>query len=223
MPKPNIIDRETILNNGNIQPLADLVWDVFAHPSEDRPVSTVEEARDKLEVVAREGDTMTGPLTLPSTDPTQDDHAARKAYVDAQLDARLDALYPVGSIYFCTAATDPNGALPGTWSLLTEGQFLVSAGGTGDYALGNTGGAEEVTLIDAQMPSHTHNPTDQANYRFLWNGTNASSGGAILGTGSTIRVVGQTESGVVLDTQGGDQPHENRPPYLAVNMWQRTA
>ena len=90
MPKPTIVDRETILNNGNIQPLADLVWDVFAHPVDDRPVSTVEEARDKLEVVAREGDTMTGPLVLPSTDPTQDDHAVRKAYVDLLDNQRVE-------------------------------------------------------------------------------------------------------------------------------------
>jgi len=207
MPKPNIVDLETIFNYGNIQPLADLVWDVFAHPTIDRPVNTVEEARDKLEVVAREGDTMTGPLTLPSTDPTQDDHAVRKAYVDAQ----LDALYPVGSIYFCTAATDPNGALPGTWSLLTEGQFLVSAGGTGDYALGNTGGAEEVTLTVDQMPIHNHNFESHSYVVYK------------AGAGSTGLAAGSATVTSSAPSAGGDQPHENRPPYLAVNMWQRTA
>jgi hypothetical protein len=99
MPKPTIVDFTTLFNAEIIQPLCDLAWDVFKHPTEDRPVNTVGEARELL----------------------------------------LGSVYPVGSIYFCTAATDPNGVLPGTWTLLTEGQFLVSAGGTGDYVRGATG------------------------------------------------------------------------------------
>ena len=194
MPKPTIVDFSTLFNANIIQPLCDLAWDVFGSDAEDRPVNTVAEAREKLGAVSQ-----------------------------TDFDSRINDLYPVGSLYFCTAAVNPNSALPGTWALLTEGQFLVSAGGTGDYALGATGGEEEVTLTDAQMPSHTHNPTDTTNYRHLWSGTGPAAGGDILGLGSDIRVVTQTESGVVLDTQGSDQPHENRPPYLAVNMWQRTA
>jgi hypothetical protein len=33
-------------------------------------------------------------------------------------------------------------------------RFIVGAGG--DYAVGNTGGADAVALVESQMPSHTH-------------------------------------------------------------------
>ena len=124
----------------------------------------------------------------------------------------LDSVYPVGSIYFCSSVTDPNGVLPGTWELLTEGQFLVSAGGTGDYTLGSTGGEAEVTLTEAQMPSHQH----EVDYVPQPSGTSTSN----------WRHPATYEAGSSnLNTRptGGDEPHENRPPYLAVNMWQRTA
>ena len=222
MPKPTIVDFVTIGTASIMQPLFDLAWDVFGSDTEDRPVNTVDEAREKLKAVAQAGDTMTGPLTLPASDPTLNNHATRKAYVDDsveaakqytddQIEATLEAIYPVGSLYFCTAATDPNSALPGTWTLLTEGQFLVSAGGTGDYALGETGGADEVTLTEEQMPSHTHT------YQPLRVGV-----GAVItqfDSGAYAFGAPVTNSGAA----GEDQPHENRPPYLAVNMWQRTA
>jgi len=216
MPKPTIVDFSTVFNANIIQPLCDLAWDVFGSDAEDRPVNTVDEAREKLKAVAQAGDTMTGPLTLPASDPTLDNHAARKAYVDAQ----IDKLYPIGSIYFCTAATDPNSALPGTWTLLTEGQFLVSAGGAGDYALGATGGEEEVTLTEAQMPQHSHS-TKMRN----------DASGATTGIARVIpwddpvfvSTWNRDDASNPMEPVGGDQPHENRPPYLAVNMWQRTA
>ena len=204
MPKPTIVDLTTLFNSEIIQPLCDLAWDVFGSDTEDRPVNTVDEAREKLKAVAQAGDTMTGPLVLPASDPTLSNHAARKAYVDDQ----INKLYPIGSIYFCTAATDPNSALPGTWMLLTEGQFLVSAGGTGDYALGATGGEEEVTLTEAQMPKHNHD---------MYYALNRATGNLAGPMGA-----GDSKSEWILDA-GGDEPHENRPPYLAVNMWQRTA
>jgi len=208
MPKPTIVDFSTIFNANIIQPLCDLAWDVFGSDAEDRPVNTVDEAREKLKAVAQAGDTMTGPLTLPASDPTLNNHAARKAYVDGQITAMLEAVHRVGALYFCTASDDPNTFLPGTWTLLAEGQFLVSAGGTGDYALGATGGEEEVTLTEAQMPSHNHG--------FIYANNRAA------GTSPGPTNVGESTDQWILDA-GGDEPHENRPPFLAVNMWQRTA
>jgi len=207
MPKPTIVDFSTLFTAAIVQPLCDLAWDVFGSDSEDRPVNTVDEAREKLKAVAVTGDTMTGPLTLPASDPTLNNHAARKAYVDAQ----IDKLYPIGSIYFCLSARDPNGVLPGTWKLLTEGTFLVSAGGSGDYVLGSTGGLQKVTLTEAQMPSHGHSYSD---------GQVVGSGTKIIGGGPTFGVLDTSRQTV---EAGGDLPHENRPPFYAVNMWYRTA
>ena len=223
MPKPTIVDLSTLFNANIIQPLCDLTWDVFGSDSEDRPVNTVDEAREKLKAVAKAGDTMTGPLTLPATDPTLSNHATRKAYVDDQIDERydskiaatLEAIYPVGSIYFCATATSPNGVLPGTWVQIAEGRFLVAAGGTGAYTLGATGGAESVTLTTNQMPAHTH---DAQGALFIVNGYPNTTEFNLPNTpGHAYPELNAT------GTTGGGAAHENRPPYYAVNLWQRTA
>jgi len=224
MPKPTIVDFVTVGTASIMQPLFDLAWDVFGSDAEDRPVNTVDEAREKLKAVAQAGDTMTGPLTLPATDPTLNNHAARKSYVDDnvqaakqyaddQIEAALDAFYPVGSIYLSLSAQDANGFLPGTWVKLAEGTFLVAAG-VGEYPLNATGGAAQVTLTEAQMPSHVHYPLNGEafvtnRYGAGWAENPVSGYLEMLGGGTTAAT-------------GGSQPHENRPPYLAVNMWYRT-
>jgi len=50
-------------------------------------------------------------------------------------------------------------------------RFIVGAGGT--YDPGNTGGATEVTLTEAQMPSHTHTSGD---YKTNTQGSHSHSG-----------------------------------------------
>jgi len=125
----------------------------------------------------------------------------------------LEDVFRVGAIYFCAAADDPNTFLRGTWTKIAQGTFLVSAGGTGDYALGKTGGEEQHTLAMSEMPSHGHNiPTGSLFVRYT------ASGGTATWFSSGTSGVGENFS-----VEGGGQPHENRPPYLAVNMWQRTA
>ena len=82
-------------------------------------------------------------------------------------------------------------------------RFLVGAGNS--YKLGNTGGVNMVTLTIAQMPSHEHD---------VYSGRYGSNIYSISCDGSSY--------GGILDhkhkTQpaGGNQPHENRPPYYAL-------
>lgn len=86
-----------------------------------------------------------------------------------------------------------------------SGLFLAAAG-TGSYALGDTGGTDDHTLTTAEMPAHTHTyvpPVFDVDLEapgvpdIL-----AARLGAPTATGST----------------GGDQAHENRPPFHAVIM-----
>lgn len=109
----------------------------------------------------------------------------------------------------------------GSWEKFTD-RFLIGAGGS--YTLGSTGGEANVTLTIAEMPQHAHeeygidssskdlNPMRQGSggldgipaYAAQWEG---SSFGASVGTGST----------------GSSQPHNNMPPYVAVNIWRKVA
>lgn len=103
----------------------------------------------------------------------------------------------------------PASIFGGTWVLIKD-RMLLSAGGK--YALGGIGGEETHTLTINEMPLHNHimNNTLQYNHNTVWNlqnvGTrNDNFQGANYSTGNT----------------GGNQPHNNMPPYLAVNIWVR--
>jgi microcystin-dependent protein len=82
------------------------------------------------------------------------------------------------------------------------------------HDLGETGGSETVTLLESEIPSHTHTV-----------GVSPEPGEVKTPTGNTIaRSVGGniyvagspnvTMNGASLAPSGGDQPHNNLQPYL---------
>lgn len=82
------------------------------------------------------------------------------------------------------------------------------------HDLGETGGSETVTLLESEIPAHSHSTSVS-----LADGTNQSPVGEKLATGVGI---GQYAApGVLtqlnpntLTPAGGDQPHNNLMPYL---------
>ena len=70
-----------------------------------------------------------------------------------QLSGLIDMIYPVGAIYMSNKSTNPARLFGGTWEQI-QGKFLFAA--DAGHQAGTTGGAEEVTLTDKQIPSHTH-------------------------------------------------------------------
>lgn len=85
------------------------------------------------------------------------------------------------------------------------------------FNLGANGGAETVALITAEIPAHTHtvkasaatvneiSPSDK-----LW-----ASGAAEQGFHSSAD---NTMNAAAVSNNGGGQAHENRMPYLAINI-----
>jgi microcystin-dependent protein len=65
-----------------------------------------------------------------------------------------------------------------------------------------TGGAETHTLLESEMPSHTHDLPLQS--------VGPAGGGFLSGYPST-------GSGIVSSSKGGDAPHNNMQPFLVVN------
>lgn len=128
-------------------------------------------------------------------------------------------MYPVGSIYQTTSSTfNPQTAWGGTWERIKD-TFLLAAGTT--YAGGSTGGEATHKLTSQEMPSHTHT---------MYINNDASSYGWTPKVGTyltkTDHVTTSTKNyGGILaqDGAGGDQSHNNMPPYLAVYTWKRTA
>lgn len=111
-----------------------------------------------------------------------------------------------GMILMWSGAADK---IPSGWLLCngTSGtpdlrnRFIVGAGD--EYAVGNTGGAKEVTLTTAEIPSHTHT------YYISTQGdtTNPATSNRRYATGSEEATT---------ETTGGGEAHENRPPYYAL-------
>ena len=126
--------------------------------------------------------------------------------------------HSIGDVIQRTDGTDPNSLWPSTtWTAITD-TFLLGSGST--YTLGATGGSETVTLTVQQIPAHAH--SYQPSY---WcGGSPGYNGQAICGTGSrngysTFNAIpGQSTA-----NNGGGQAHDNMPPYVVVDIWQRVA
>lgn len=99
---------------------------------------------------------------------------------------------------------------------------LGTLSGGSAYTLGENGGQTQVTLTQAQLPSHTHTVIADANA-----GTSADPTNRYLANATTTLFYspyGSTPhppalralNPAMLPSQGGSQPHDNMQPYLAI-------
>jgi len=85
------------------------------------------------------------------------------------------------------------------------------------FALGQSGGAETVTLTTSQIPAHSHVPQCNSNA-----GTQASPQNGVWATSASnlYSDVAQSLSmaAAAAGAAGGSQPHDNMVPFLVVNF-----
>ena len=161
-------------------------------------------------------DTPTAPTAAFGASTTQ---LATTAFVQAA----LQAVYPVGSIYTSTVATNPGTTFGfGTWSAFGAGKVLIGQD-TGDAAfdvLEETGGSKDATL-----PSHTHSITDPGHLHargrepFFNSGINGGGNDTTSTPGNTATAV----TGITVNSAGTSATNANLQPYVVVKMWKRTA
>jgi len=117
-------------------------------------------------------------------------------------------IYPIGSIYLSVSNTIlPDTLFGGRWEQI-EDVFLLAAGT--NYTAGSTGGSATHTLKVNEMPQHNH-----AIY------SNKTTGGTFAAAQLTFGTAYQSKDNNAVDYRGGNQPHNNMPPYLTVYMWKR--
>jgi len=107
-----------------------------------------------------------------------------------------------------------------------QGQAACAAGtgpGLANYELGESFGSETVTLLQTEMPSHTHTANiflqNDVTKRFSSPVANASP---VAPTSTSPFTKSQNANGTFapsfIGPNAGGQPHANQQPYLAVNF-----
>ena len=121
-----------------------------------------------------------------------------------------------------------------------RGRYVAGKGANDYNALGSKGGANRVTLVTAEMPSHTHGKgtlnstgffpivdknSDPATFRgafsrssgswdtYLKGSENGDNWGAVVNYNWGDGV----PQGAATGSAGGNQSHENRPPFIVMN------
>ena len=175
-----------------------------------------------------------------------------EAIIDNKIDEYWKKIYPIGAIYISSRNEEPETLFGGTWERI-QGRFLLAAteGENSTYYAGKQDGAATVQLTTAQLPSHNHqhvhkhgkmdgisylasNDDVKVNIDTERAWVEKKKGGihyiyAKIGEGqkkltgiATKPTTGDATSTSTTST-GSNNPHNNMPPYLAVNVWRRTA
>lgn len=131
-----------------------------------------------------------------------------------------DCPYNVGDIYITTLNTNPQDIWQNTTWEKVKDRFLLSSGDT--YTLGAIGGEATHTLTVEELAKHVHELSVDLNPIFSLV-SNGDDGSPVV-TGQSIGAINSAQIkgyGVYANITGGNQPHNNMPPYLCVNMWIR--
>ena len=126
----------------------------------------------------------------------------------------LNEIYPIGSVIIKNA---PWPGFPGqTWELFSQGKTLVGQDTTdADFSsLGQTGGSKTHTLLETEIPTHTHSYLKADN---TLTGYNQNGGGTTFGSYHITNTTTNTGS------TGGGQPHSIMNPYQVVLYYRRSA
>ena len=85
------------------------------------------------------------------------------------------------------------------------------------YIIGQAGGVETVTLLQSQMPSHNHSVACSSG-----DGNSDDPSAKVPAASATTLYTGPAGANATMAANissiGGNQPHENMPPFQAVNF-----
>lgn len=138
----------------------------------------------------------------------------------------IDSVYPIGSYYWSDNPTNPTNIFKNgsTWEQVKD-VFLLAAGD--QYACGTTGGEAKHLLTQKEMPKHSHGfiPSYGADgIDFVVPTHTVGSGCSSIKSQETEHYPGHWATDTWGTTSiGGNQVHNNMPPYIAVYCWKRIA
>ena len=143
----------------------------------------------------------------------------------------IDLLYPVGSVLFSADNVNPGARFSGTtWEGIAQGRFIAGVGHGTDKNLNtltiaassnnDTVGEYTHQLSINEMPAHNH--------KLDYSGGDRCDGwGCYNNSRPIVPQFGSGQGGYresdTLKTTGGNQAHNNIPPYFGLYVWKRTA
>lgn len=134
----------------------------------------------------------------------------------------IDWIYPVGHIITSSNPEfNPNLIYrTTTWERYAAGKTLVGVDDTDDEfnSAGKIGGEKTHQLIIDELPSHRHYLKYGKAFIGYQNSNASTSNGESLYKYNVAR-----ENALYGEDRGGNQPHNNMPPYITVYFWRRTA
>lgn len=177
------------------------------------------------DLLEKSGGTMTGTLVLAGA-PTQNLHAATKAYADSLLSG--GGIIPSGGIIMWSGAIN---AIPNGWALCNgsngtpdlRDRFVVGAGSS--YSVGGTGGSKDAIVVaHSHTATSTSSVTDPGHDHTVPAGSSTGAGTKyIIGTGNANAVATSTATtGISVSTSttvastGSSGTNANLPPYYAL-------
>jgi microcystin-dependent protein len=157
----------------------------------------------------------------------------------------LSAVYPVGSLYLSATDTTPETTLGfGTWAAFAQGQALIGVGTFTDsnseertFAAGDQAGEYSHVLTVPELAQHGHagSTTSSAGAHthavYLGSGTTNTNDAHTLGTNDaytnypstyTTSGAGAHTHNLNIVSEGGNAPHNNMQPSVAIYIWRRT-
>lgn len=117
----------------------------------------------------------------------------------------------------------PGGLFAGEDSFVTpdfRGRFILAAATTDPYMPFTTGGEEKHALTVEELAAHSHtNQPHQHSYTQPTFGVDIESVGVPdpTGVGNPPVPMGTGMTNVIIDDTGSNEPHNNMPPYIALN------
>jgi len=187
-------------------------------------------------------------LTMAGTTYEIVDAEARQA-----IQAIANIIYPVGSVYLTMSSSNPAQLFGGTWEQIANGRMLMGSaqqgsieqntGNTGlfgtldsnelnyKFEAGQLGGKFRHTLTAAEsgVPAHNHPAGTDRAYATAPAGSTIGEKGAASGTAFYAPSIASDSNWYTQQNTGSNtaanaqNPHNNMPPYMTVNIWQRTA
>lgn len=141
-------------------------------------------------------------------------NTAEKSIEIAKTEAKLE-LFPIGSIYLSTTATNPSSYIGGTWEKYGQGRTLIGEGTGVDseslektFENGTTGGQYNHLLTTSELPSHNHTvlPVGTIQSTFVGKAVNTSAAGShahnFSNGGTALVIAGTTSNSTMLDAEG---------------------